>query len=580
MGALLARGDNGPGVSRVLRFRHWTVYVAGIIAVQGALTLLVPRGLVLTTVVNCITVTLFAVSLLTGIRSARAAEGRLKLAWILFASSWALFEITQLVWMYFEIVLRREVPNPFVGDILYFVALVPLMGMLLLRPHVQPTRRDVRLVTADLLLLLVGWLYIYAYLVIPWQYISPNIETYGPAFNWAALSEDLVLVAVTTGFWLATEGAWKRFYSHFAAAALLYAVTNGTINVAIDYNFYYTGSWYDLPSSVALGWFSIVAVSGYRLPQVLEEASRSDELYALWVARIASVVRLALPALAAWTYLDNSLPSPVRQFRLLLTLGTMLVMGLLATLKQHRADMELSRVNQELREASLTDILTGVRNRRFFSAHIAMDVEQALRAYAGGQRSKRNQDLIFYFIDADHFKEINDRFGHDVGDQVLVEITRRLSSAIRHSDVLIRWGGEEFLVVSRQTDRRDAATLAARVLDAVASTPFDLKGMDPGMRRTCSIGWAVYPWYVAEPEAVPWEDVLALADDALYKAKQEGRNQAIGMLPVMEKPPTPTGADGGQTHPLPVQTLHTPGPHLAVPDTDERGQAAAASAPR
>jgi diguanylate cyclase (GGDEF)-like protein len=75
---------------------------------------------------------------------------------------------------------------------------------------------------------------------------------------------------------------------------------------------------------------------------------------------------------------------------------------------------------------------------------------------------QRTRDLFFYLIDADNFKEVNDRYGHDVGERVLVEMARRISSAIRHSDVLVRWGGEEFLILSRYTDRREAKTLSAR----------------------------------------------------------------------------------------------------------------------
>lgn len=110
-------------------------------------------------------------------------------------------------------------------------------------------------------------------------------------------------------------------------------------------------------------------------------------------------------------------------------------------------------------------------------------------------------DLLFYFVDADHFKEVNDRFGHDVGDQVLVEITRRISTAIRHSDALIRWGGEEFLVVSRYTNRDEAAALAQRVLDAVGSEPFLLHSAGSSIRRTCSVGWAAFPWHPSQPGA-------------------------------------------------------------------------------
>ncbi|MGC0773058.1 MAG: diguanylate cyclase [Candidatus Acidiferrum sp.] len=193
----------------------------------------------------------------------------------------------------------------------------------------------------------------------------------------------------------------------------------------------------------------------------------------------------------------------------------------------------LAQANKELQEMSLTDPLTAARNRRFFQATIQSDISQAIRAYTAPDptRSRRNRDIIFYLIDADHFKEINDRFGHDAGDQMLIDLTSRISSAIRYSDVLVRWGGEEFLVVSRFCERKEAATLAARVLSAVSGEPFKIKGASLSLHRTVSIGWSAFPWNMASPVDVSYEEVLALADRALYKAKDAGRNLAIGALP-------------------------------------------------
>ncbi|MGC1417910.1 MAG: diguanylate cyclase [Candidatus Acidiferrum sp.] len=193
----------------------------------------------------------------------------------------------------------------------------------------------------------------------------------------------------------------------------------------------------------------------------------------------------------------------------------------------------LALANKELEEMSLTDPLTSARNRRFFQATIASDISQAIRAYTAPDptRSRRNRDIIFYLIDADHFKEINDRFGHDAGDQMLIDLTARISGAIRYSDVLVRWGGEEFLVVSRFCERKEAATLAARVLSAVSGEAFKIKGASLSLHRTVSIGWAAFPWNVNSPVDVSYEEVLALADRAMYKAKNAGRNLAIGALP-------------------------------------------------
>ena len=194
---------------------------------------------------------------------------------------------------------------------------------------------------------------------------------------------------------------------------------------------------------------------------------------------------------------------------------------------------ELERLNQELREASLTDPLTGTRNRRFFQVTIEGDTRQAIRSYLMDKSPAgvRNRDLIFYIVDADLFKEVNDVYGHAAGDELLNEMTRRIQSAIRMSDVLVRWGGEEFLVVSRYTERSEATTLASRILHMVGNEPFHLKHAGTSVRRTCSIGWAAFPWFCAAPDAVDYEAVVELADRALYAAKQAGRNRSVGMLP-------------------------------------------------
>ncbi|MBZ5664497.1 MAG: GGDEF domain-containing protein [Acidobacteriia bacterium] len=197
---------------------------------------------------------------------------------------------------------------------------------------------------------------------------------------------------------------------------------------------------------------------------------------------------------------------------------------------------ELAQANRELQEASLSDPLTGIRNRRFFQSTIAADASQAVRAYRGlANYSLDHRDLIFFLIDIDHFKFVNDEYGHDAGDRVLVQIAQRLNSVVRESDFLIRWGGEEFLVVFRSAQRGDGVLLASRILKAINGTEFDL-GNERRLTRSCSVGWAAFPWLPRSCSNLSVDEVLRLADHGLYVAKQEGRNQAVGLLPNANAP--------------------------------------------
>ena len=151
----------------------------------------------------------------------------------------------------------------------------------------------------------------------------------------------------------------------------------------------------------------------------------------------------------------------------------------------------------------------------------------------------------------------------DVGDAVLVEMARRLSSSVRHSDVLVRWGGEEFLIVSRYTDRGEAELLAQRVLSAVADTPFSMGPTGQTMRRTCSMGWAAFPWFPDDPRAVSYEEVLTIADRGLNRAKQAGKNCAVGMSPARGNSPATTVARS-HSAPLGIDVLAVAGPHSTI----------------
>ena len=187
---------------------------------------------------------------------------------------------------------------------------------------------------------------------------------------------------------------------------------------------------------------------------------------------------------------------------------------------------ELAEANRRLEHASLTDPLTGLSNRRHFSLQMPAECARALRRCEDGDR---DHALGLLLVDCDHFKRINDVHGHAVGDAVLVEIAARLRQQARDGDMLMRWGGEEFLLVLRDTDRGGLAAAAQRVLGCIAGRPF-VFAVEP-LAVTCSVGVCAFPFRLDAPLAQSLDDCLRLADAALYKAKHQGRNRAVLAIP-------------------------------------------------
>lgn len=168
--------------------------------------------------------------------------------------------------------------------------------------------------------------------------------------------------------------------------------------------------------------------------------------------------------------------------------------------------------NARLEQLAQTDPLTQLLNRRALTERITAEMERALRY---------DSTLALLMIDLDHFKRVNDTYGHLVGDDVLRDVAKLLVDTIRVSDIVARYGGEEFLVLLPETDDAGAESFADRIRAAVEEHDFTDNGEHPQLRLTASIGVAMYP--AARIESV--EDLFARSDAALYRAKADGRNR-------------------------------------------------------
>jgi diguanylate cyclase (GGDEF)-like protein len=196
-------------------------------------------------------------------------------------------------------------------------------------------------------------------------------------------------------------------------------------------------------------------------------------------------------------------------------------MANLSGIRQQRALYEtLSRQNEELDtlnikilDLAIRDSLTGLFDRGYAQERLDKEFDRA---------TKHARELTVLFMDLDHFKLFNDTHGHQAGDEILQILAGIMTEAVRESDTLARWGGEEFIVICPETNREDACMLAERIRKSVAGHPFPNAAQQPLGIVSLSIGLAS-----RSNGTESSEKLLGLADDALYYAKDNGRNRAV-----------------------------------------------------
>jgi len=190
------------------------------------------------------------------------------------------------------------------------------------------------------------------------------------------------------------------------------------------------------------------------------------------------------------------------------------------------ANLELEKVVNNLEEISFTDQLTKIHNRHFFSEYIPKEIAKLIR----GDNTQNSTKLVFFMIDVDHFKKVNDTYGHDAGDEVLIGLAQQIQSTCRNSDIAVRWGGEEFVVVGNFKTFEEITIFAERIRKNIEQFTFQISE-ELSLKVTCSIGIATFPFNSMCDNYLTWEQTLNLSDQALYLVKRNGRNGWVCLKP-------------------------------------------------
>ncbi|MGH9650485.1 MAG: hypothetical protein ACRD3I_08440, partial [Terriglobales bacterium] len=201
---------------------YWWVSAIGLLLlVHTVVSLTASEGYGVKTFGNVLQSALLLAAVAVMLENARLARGNVRVFWLLMTAGCALWLGAQLWWSYYEVVLGREVPDQYFGDMVFFLHIVPMMAALGLQPHAARKYRPLRLGYLDFLLLMLWWTYLYLFVVVPWQYVSSNTELYGYSYNILDVVEKLVFVVGVGILWLRTAGPWKKIYAHLFGAAFL-----------------------------------------------------------------------------------------------------------------------------------------------------------------------------------------------------------------------------------------------------------------------------------------------------------------------------------------------------------------------
>ncbi len=358
------------------------------------------------------------------VRNALDSRGHTRLFWALLATSFAMWLFNQCCWTWFEVIAQKPMPDPFAGDIVLFLHVVPMMAAVTIRPH-DADQNDGMLTTAlNVLILVVWWIVIYAYFVFPDQYIFTNVPAYTLHWDILYLVEGTMLIGVFGSAYFSTTGSWRNLYRSIFIASFVYTLASEAMNAAIARGKYHTGGLFDVPFFAALLGFLGVAIVGRRSlneTQVMPRVVRARRAVASVMAQLAL---LSLPVLGfAALFMSQDAPH-LRRFRFVVAMGGVAILAFFLFLKQYLLDQRLvyllsrsrqsfdnlerlqGRAVQQAKLASLGELVALAANELEYPLSAILNssealasssnltIEQLANAQKIGQQARRTRELV------------------------------------------------------------------------------------------------------------------------------------------------------------------------------------------
>ncbi len=331
------------------RYR-WFAVAAAITLAFAAVSLLAHKSAGLTAFADLAGLTLMLAAIGVTTANALSRPSQERSFWALMALGFSLWACNQTAWAYLEMVLRREIPDPFLFDIILFFHAVPMIAAVAWRPDLRKTEGRVHLSMLNFLMLLGWWIFLYAFIVFPHQYVVLNVSTYNVYYDRLyGLENGLLLVVLGLAAWT-SAGGWRRLYLHLLGAAVLYGINSQLLDRAATNHTYYSGSPYDIALIGTVAWMTAGALSAREWDLQIHEFS----LHPRWkkiIPQLAMLAILSLPVLGLWTVVLDRSAAPTRIFRIFAVLAAMLVLGAFVFLRQYFQDQALMALLKESRRS-------------------------------------------------------------------------------------------------------------------------------------------------------------------------------------------------------------------------------------
>jgi signal transduction histidine kinase/uncharacterized membrane protein HdeD (DUF308 family) len=329
--------------------RHrWFIAAAGVTLAFAAVCLFSHRSLALTVFADIAGLVLMLAAIAIALYNTSTRPAGERSFWLLMTLAFSLWACNQAAWSYVEAVLRQPIPDPFLFDIILFFHALPMIAAVAWRPDLVKPEGRIHLSVLNFLMLLGWWIFLYAFIVFPHQYVVRNSYLYGLYYDRLyGLENGMLLAVLGMAAWTSSAG-WRRLYLHFFAAALLYGINSQLLDRAAADNTYYSGSLYDVPLIGTIAWMAATAWSARNWNLESHKFSLNSRLKKV-IPQLAMLAILSLPVLGVWTVLADKSTGPTRAFRVFTVLAAMLVLGGFVFLRQYFQDQALMALLQESR---------------------------------------------------------------------------------------------------------------------------------------------------------------------------------------------------------------------------------------